>query len=88
MALTGEALPVHKDANLVLADEVELAERRNMVFRGTVVTGGSGAAIITATGMVTEIGRVQHLLGTVSAPETPMQRQLGDVGRSSSSSTL
>ena len=81
LALTGEALPVHKDANIVLADEVELAERRNMVFRGTVVTGGSGAAIITATGMVTEIGRVQHLLGTVSAPETPMQRQLGDVGR-------
>jgi P-type Ca2+ transporter type 2C len=80
-ALTGEALPVQKDADVVLPDNTELAERHNMVFRGTVVTGGSGAALVTATGMVTEIGRVQHLLGAVSAPETPMQRQLGDVGR-------
>ena len=80
-ALTGEALPVQKDANVVLPEDTELANRRNMVFRGTVVTGGSGVAIVTATGMATVIGRVQHLLGTVAAPETPIQRQLGDVGR-------
>lgn len=56
-ALTGEALPVQKDADILLPDDTALAERRNMVFRGTVVTGGSGAAIVTATGMVTETGR-------------------------------
>ena len=80
-ALTGEALPIQKDANAVLPEDTELAERRNTVFRGTVVTGGSGIALVTATGMRTEIGRVQEMLGTVSAPETPMERQLGDVGR-------
>ena len=80
-ALTGEALPVQKDANVVLSDDAELADRQNMVFRGTVVTGGSGIALVTETGMRTEIGCVQHLLGTVSAPETPIERQLGDVGR-------
>jgi P-type Ca2+ transporter type 2C len=80
-ALTGEALPVHKDATVVLPEEMSLADRRNTVFRGTAVTGGSGSAIIAATGMATQIGRVQQLLGTVSPPETPIQRQLGDVGR-------
>jgi Ca2+-transporting ATPase len=80
-ALTGEALPIQKDAHVVLSEDAELADRRNTVFRGTVVTGGSGTALVTATGMRTEIGRVQHLLGAVSAPETPMERELGDVGR-------
>lgn len=85
-ALTGEALPVHKHANVELPKETPLAERRNMVFRGTVVTGGSGVALVTAIGMATEIGCVQRLLGTVRAPETPIQRQLGEVGREPSSS--
>ena len=79
--LTGEALPVHKDADVLLRDDAALAERTNMAFRGTAVTGGSGFAIVTATGMNTEIGRIQRLLGTVAPPETPIQRQLGDVGR-------
>ena len=80
-ALTGEALPVHKDATVVLPERTSLADRRNSVFRGTAVTGGSGSAIVAATGMATQIGRVQQLLGTVSPPETPIQRQLGAVGR-------
>ena len=80
-ALTGEALPAHKDAAVLLAPNTALADRRNMVFRGTAVTGGSGAALVTATGMATEIGRVQQLLGAMSPPETPIQRQLGAVGR-------
>jgi Ca2+-transporting ATPase len=79
--LTGEALPVHKDADIVLPPETGLPDRCNMVFRGTAVTGGSGTAVITATGTATEIGRVQELLGSVRPPETPIQRQLGDVGR-------
>lgn len=80
-ALTGEALPVHKDAEMLLPEDAVLAERANQVFRGTAVTGGSGLAVVTATGMNTEIGRIQLLLGTVAPPETPIQRQLGDVGR-------
>ncbi len=80
-ALTGEALPVRKTAEPVLPPDTGLPERRNMVFRGTAVTGGSGTALITATGSSTEIGRVQQLLGAVRPPETPIQRQLGDVER-------
>lgn len=79
--LTGEAMPVHKDAQTLLPPEVGLPDRCNMVFRGTAVTGGSGSALVTATGPTTEIGRVQQLLGSVRPPETPIQRQLGAVGR-------
>lgn len=80
-ALTGEALPVHKEAGIVLPADTGLPDWRNMVFRGTAVTGGSGVAVVTATGPSTEIGRVQQLLGAVRPPETPIQRQLGDVER-------
>jgi Ca2+-transporting ATPase len=80
-ALTGEALPVHKDAAAKLRADTALADRTNMVFRGTAVTGGRGIAVVTATGAHTEIGRIQSLLGSVRPPETPIQRQLGDVER-------
>jgi Ca2+-transporting ATPase len=80
-ALTGESLPVTKDATAHVPVEAPLAERRGMVFRGTGVTGGSGLAIVTATGAATEIGRIQALLGDVRPPQTPIERQLGEVGR-------
>jgi Ca2+-transporting ATPase len=79
--LTGEAAPVHKDARTILPPGTGVPDRRNMVFRGTAITGGSGLAVVTATREETEIGRVQELLGSVKPPETPIQRQLGDVGR-------
>jgi Ca2+-transporting ATPase len=80
-ALTGEALPAHKDADVLLRDDATIGERMNVVFRGTAITSGSGLAIVTATGMSTEIGRIQRLLGSVVPPQTPIQRQLGEVGR-------
>ncbi|WP_084572843.1 cation-translocating P-type ATPase [Methylocapsa aurea] len=80
-ALTGEALPVRKDAQVLLPPDTVLSDRINMAFRGTAVTGGSGLAVVIATGPSTEIGRVQHLLGATRPPETPIQRQLGDVER-------
>jgi Ca2+-transporting ATPase len=80
-ALTGEALPVHKDAHVQLPPDAVLPDRRNMVFRGTAVTGGSGTAIVTAHGPATEIGRVQQLLNATRPPETPIQRELGNVER-------
>jgi Ca2+-transporting ATPase len=80
-ALTGEALPVHKAAEIMLPPDTGLPDRLNMIFRGTAITGGSGTALVTATGSSTEIGRVQQLLGAVRPPETPIQRQLGDVER-------
>ena len=80
-ALTGEALPVRKLAEATLRADTPLADRTNMLFRGTAVTGGQGLAVVIATGAQTEIGRIQTLLGTVSPPQTPMQRQLGDLER-------
>ncbi|MBB4189342.1 Ca2+-transporting ATPase [Sinorhizobium terangae] len=78
--LTGESMPVRK-SDAPVAVTLPLAERTSMVYRGTVVTGGSGTAIVVATGARTEIGRVQQLVGATLAPQTPMQRQMGELGR-------
>ncbi len=80
-ALTGESVPVAKEVAALADPRVPLADRRNMVFRGTAVTGGAGAAVVVATGPATEIGRIQSLLGAVTPPPTPLQRQLDELGR-------
>lgn len=74
-ALTGESAPVVK-ATAPLEEATVLADRTNMVFRGTAVTGGSGVALVVATGDATQIGLVQRLAGEVTHRETPLQRQL------------
>ena len=79
-ALTGESMPVHKEASMLCAADTPIAEQLNMVFRGTAVTGGNGAAIVTATARDTEIGRIQTSSEQAEAPETPMERQLGELG--------
>ncbi|CAL1240278.1 cation-translocating P-type ATPase [Candidatus Methylocalor cossyra] len=79
-ALTGESLPVGKHAQRVAPLDTPLADRSNMVHRGTVVTGGSGLAVAVETGQHTEIGLIQSLVGEVKPPETPLQRQLDHMG--------
>jgi Ca2+-transporting ATPase len=79
--LTGESLPVAKADNVLAAARASLADRRNMVYRGSIVTGGSGRAAVVATGDRTEIARVQALLGTAARPETPLQAHLDHLGR-------
>ncbi len=79
--LTGESVPVVKAANVVAPHSAPIADRHNMVFRGTVVTGGAGRAVVTATGPETELGRIQSLLGSEDQPATPLQRQLDALGR-------
>ena len=78
--LTGESLPVAKTADPV-GPRRPLAERTSMLFRGTAVTGGTGMALAVATGARTEMGRIQHLLGSATRPPTPMERQLDELGR-------
>ena len=80
-ALTGESLPVIKAANVLAAAEAPLAERRNMLYRGSIITGGSGRAVIVATGERTEIARVQALIGMAARPQTPLQEHLDRLGR-------
>ena len=80
-ALTGESQPVEKSARPLADRNVPLADRSNMVYRGTVVTGGSGTALVVATGRHTEMGRVQRLVGAAIPPETPSMRQMRELGQ-------
>jgi Ca2+-transporting ATPase len=79
-SLTGESLPVVKDARVLEGRDIPLADRTDMVYRGTQVTGGQGLAVVVATGAATEIGHIQALLGEARPPETPMERQLDTLG--------
>jgi Ca2+-transporting ATPase len=78
--LTGESQPVGKLTGVHPA-ETPLADRSNMLFFGTSIVGGSGRALVVATGMDTEVGHIARLLETAGADETPLQRRLDRVGR-------
>ncbi|HEX4355073.1 MAG TPA: HAD-IC family P-type ATPase, partial [Polyangiales bacterium] len=80
-SLTGESVPVLKDVTSLRDEDAPLGERLPMVYRGTLVTGGSGLAVIVATGDSTEIGRIQTLASSVESNETPMQKQLDTLGQ-------
>jgi P-type Ca2+ transporter type 2C len=79
-ALTGESEPVVKNA-ATLPGRVSLGDRLNMVFSGTAVTRGRGRAVVTGTGMATEMGRIAQLLGVTEEEPTPLQREIALVGR-------
>lgn len=78
--LTGESMPVNKSVRPLRKTDTPLAERVNMVFMGTQVTGGEGIALVTATGRYSEIGRLQVLMESTEAPKTPIERQLEKIG--------
>ncbi|MEX2403029.1 MAG: cation-transporting P-type ATPase [Balneolales bacterium] len=79
-ALTGESVPVNKQLEPVEAD-VPLGERRNMLFKGTTVAEGSSEAVVVATGMQTEIGRISELVEQAEEKATPLEKRLDDLGR-------
>jgi Ca2+-transporting ATPase len=79
-ALTGESLPVPKDL-LPLAPDTPLADRRNMVYAGTHVTAGRARAVVIATGLATEIGRIATLAEAAVEPQTPLERRIAQLGR-------
>jgi Ca2+-transporting ATPase len=79
-ALTGESLPIAKSVEPLRRTDVALGDRLNLVYRGSIVTGGSGTAIVVATGARTEVGRIHRLVDATIAPETPLQQQLDELG--------
>lgn len=79
-ALTGESTPVTKDP-AVLKGEADLGDRINMVLAGSTVVGGRGRAVVTETGMRSELGRVAGLLQQTAQETTPLQREMDRVGR-------
>jgi Ca2+-transporting ATPase len=78
--LTGESMPLAKKTTPLRIKNMPLADRVNMTYMGTLVTGGRGLAVVVATGRFTEIGRLQVLLEETTSPETPIERQLRVMG--------
>jgi P-type Ca2+ transporter type 2C len=79
-ALTGESLPVSKDT-LTIAGNVGLGDRHNMIFSGTAATYGRGRAVVVATGMQTQMGRIAGMLRETPTETTPLQKELARVGK-------
>jgi Ca2+-transporting ATPase len=80
-ALTGESEPVGKQADAAVAEAASLGDRTTMVHAGTVVAAGHAVAVVTQTGMQTELGRIASLLSRSEPEMTPLQRRLGELGR-------
>ena len=80
-ALTGESVPSEKNAELLAAEDVPLGDRSNMVFSGCSITYGTAAAIVTATGMDTEMGKIANMLENEEEGQTPLQKKLADLGK-------
>lgn len=79
-ALTGESLPVPKDT-APIGEEAPLGDRHNMIFSGTVATYGRGTAVVTTTGMNTEMGRIAGMLHVTEDEPTPLEEELDRVGK-------
>lgn len=80
-SLTGESVPVDKNAGVVLDKEIPLGDRRNTAFMGTLVSYGRGRGLVTATGMNTQIGLIAEMLQSFEDEETPLQRKLAHLGK-------
>ena len=80
-ALTGESLPVEKDAAFTAAGGLQAGERKNEAFMSTMVTGGRGEGIVVARGMETEIGKIASIIKTVPREFTPLQKKLAELGK-------
>ena len=79
-ALTGESVPVEKHIRALEGEDLPVGDRKNMVYAGTAVTYGRGRALVVATGMQTEFGKIAQLLQTIETGKTPLQHNLDRVG--------
>ena len=80
-ALTGESVPSEKDANATVETNAPLGDRKNMVFSGCSITYGTATAVVTGTGMNTEMGKIADLLAGESSTQTPLQKKLAQLGK-------
>ncbi|MDO9547019.1 MAG: cation-translocating P-type ATPase [Pelolinea sp.] len=87
-ALTGESVPVQKNAASVIDSGASLGDRKNTAFSGTVVTYGRGKGIVVSTGMHTQIGLIATMLQSVEEEDTPLQKRLDELGKTLGYATL
>jgi P-type Ca2+ transporter type 2C len=80
-ALTGESVPVQKNAGLRLETDVPLGDRKNTVFMGTTINYGRGRGVVVATGMRTQLGLIADMLQSVESEDTPLQQRLDQLGK-------
>jgi Ca2+-transporting ATPase len=80
-SLTGESVSVEKQSAPLVDETLPIGDRNNMVYSGTVITYGRGNAVVTATGMLTEFGKISGMLKTVQKTKTPLQENLDRVGK-------
>lgn len=80
-SLTGESLPVEKNADLVLNKNTPLAERKNMAYSGSMVTNGKARGVVVATGKNTELGKIANLLFNAKKEVTPLQKSIDKIGK-------
>lgn len=80
-SLTGEAVPVEKDASALLSANSNLGDMKNMVFASGLITSGHGKACVVATGMNTQVGKIAKMLNEQEVPQTPLQKRLTQTGK-------
>ena len=80
-ALTGESASIKKTTAALSGSDVQIGDRLNMVFMGTFIVAGLGQAVVTGTGMNTELGQIATMIQKVDREETPLQRRLGQLGK-------
>ncbi len=80
-SLTGESVPVQKNAAVILEGDIPLGDRKNTAFMGTLVTYGRGSGVVVSTGMHTQLGLIASMLQSVEEEETPLQKRLDQLGK-------
>ena len=80
-SLTGENVPILKQADSILPEKSNLGDMVNMAFSTTIVVNGHGEMIVTETGMNTKVGKIAKMILVNESPETPIQKKLGQVGK-------
>lgn len=80
-ALTGESVPINKDEAAINEHDLDYPDQKNMAFMGTLVTGGHGIGVVTATGMQTMVGQIADLIEQTPPQATPLERRLASLGK-------
>lgn len=80
-SLTGETIPILKDENVKLKGDCNIGDMVNMAFGTTIITNGSAEAVVVETGMNTKVGKIANMIINDESPETPIQKKLGQIGK-------